>query len=110
MDVTPERLKKEMDDGTPIILVDLQASEKYQHSHIPGAINIEMEKFEAEYPAILKDKNEAIVLYGEYDELGKGSTAGKILEDAGYMRVGHIAGGVMAWKESGYKVEGGMES
>lgn len=110
MDVTPERLKKEMDGQTPVTVVDLQSADKYDHAHIPGAVNLPMEKFEAEYADVLKDKDAAIVLYGEYDELGKGSKAGELLKTAGYTRVGHVVGGVMAWKEAGYPIEGGQES
>ena len=56
MDVTPQRLKEELDKGTAFLLVDLQETEKYQHAHIPGAVNIPMASFAEQYPAVLKDK------------------------------------------------------
>ena len=110
MDVTPQRLKEELDKGTAFLLVDLQETEKYQHAHIPGAVNISMESFAQQYSTVLKDKAMAIVVYGEYDELHKGADAAKILEDVGYTRVGHVVGGLRAWQEAGYRVEGGWES
>jgi rhodanese-related sulfurtransferase len=110
MDVTPQRLKEELDKGTAFLLVDLQETEKYQHAHIPGAVNIPMASFAEQYPAVLKDKAMSIVAYGEYDDLHKGSDAAKVLEDAGYTRVGHIVGGLHGWQEAGYRVEGGWES
>jgi rhodanese-related sulfurtransferase len=110
MDVTPQRLKEELDKGTSFLIVDLQETEKYQHAHIPGAVNISMETFREQYPAVLKDKAMSIVVYGEYDELHKGSDAAAMLEEAGYTRVGHVVGGLHGWQEAGYIVEGGWES
>lgn len=109
-DITPQKLKEEIDKGTSLMVVDLQESEKYHHSHVPGAVNISFEKFEEEYAGVLKDKALTIVLYGEFDELGKGKKAGEILIAAGYTQVGHIVGGVMGWKEAGFPTEGGTES
>lgn len=110
MDVTPQKLKEEIGSDTSMVIVDLQSEKNYQHSHIPGAINIPFEKFEVEYSSVLKDKDIAVVLYGEFDELGKGGKAGEILVDAGYTKVGHVVGGIHGWKDAGYPAEGGMES
>ena len=110
MDVTPQRLKEEIKKGTAMAIVDLQPAHEYEHSHIPGAVNIEFEKFETEYLQLLKDKDQTIVLYGEYDELGKGKKAGQVLENAGYTKVGHVVGGLMGWKEAGFATDGGKDS
>ena len=110
MDVTPERLKQELATDKAVTVVDLQSPENYSHSHIPGAVNVPLETFAADYPAVLKDKDEIVVLYGEYDELGKGSSASKILEGVGFTKVGHIVGGLRGWQEAGYPTEGGIES
>ena len=110
MDVTPQKLKEEMTNQTPMDIVDLQDAHAYQESHVPGAINIPLEQFEADYPALLKDKDIVVVLYGEFDELGKGGKAGAILEAAGYTKVGHVVGGIHGWKDAGYPAEGGMDS
>lgn len=109
-DVTTQKLKEEMDKGTNMMIVDLQEPEKYSHSHIPGAINIPIDKFEEEFPGVLKDKALSVVLYGEYDELGKGAKAGTLLDSAGFTQVGRIIGGLMGWKDAGFTTEGGIES
>ncbi len=110
MDVTPQKLKEELKTDKRITIVDLQAAHEYEHSHIPGAVNIPLDKFEEEYPHVLHDKDEIIVVYGEYDELHKGSDACKILEAAGYEKVGHVVGGIHGWKDAGFPAEGGRES
>ncbi|MCH8049431.1 rhodanese-like domain-containing protein [Patescibacteria group bacterium] len=110
MDVEPKRLKEEMKKNTSMTVVDLQEPLKYEHSHIPGAVNIPAEAFEQDYPGLLKDKDATIVLYGEFEELGKGVKFGQMLEAAGYEKVGHVVGGLMGWQEAGYPTEGGRES
>lgn len=110
MNVEPQRLREEMKKGTSMTVVDLQESAKYTHSHIPGAVNVPAEVFEQEYASLLKDKDSVLVLYGEFDELGKGTKFGEILEAAGYQKVGRIVGGLMGWQEAGYPTEGGTES
>ncbi len=110
MDIDPQKLKQEIDKGSIMTIVDLQTSEKYQHSHIPGAINIPLERFEDEYARVLKDKDEVIVLHGEFDELGKGTKAAEMLVAEGYTKVGRIVGGLMGWRNAGYPTDSGLES
>ena len=58
----------------------------------------------------MKDKDADIVLYGEFDELGKGSQVAEALQQAGYTKVSRLVGGMMGWMEAGYGVENGSES
>ncbi|MDP2631517.1 MAG: rhodanese-like domain-containing protein [Candidatus Uhrbacteria bacterium] len=108
--IEPQRLKEEMEKGTSMNIVDLQDSAGYQHAHIPGAINIPFDEFAKYFPGTLKDKGISIVLYGEYDELGKGTESGLMLETAGYKQIGRVVGGLRGWQEAGYPTEGGWES
>lgn len=108
--VTPQKLKEEMDKGTGMTIVDLQPPEKYNHTHVPGAVNIPIETFTRGYPDLLKDTNWTVVLYGEFDDMGKSKKAGKILEEKGYTQVGRLEGGLRGWQEAGYMTERGIES
>lgn len=110
MDITPEKLKEEIEKGTAMTIVDLQEPRAYTHNHIPGAVNVPFENFSELYPTILKDKDIAIVVVGEFDELGKGKQAAAMLETAGYTKVGRIVGGLMAWRNAGFPTESGVES
>lgn len=110
MEVTPQRLREEMKKGTAMSLVDVQLEEKYRHTHVPGAMNIPLEQFEQQLAGILRDKDEVIVLYGEYDENGRAQQALKVLEDKGYTKIGHLVGGLMGYQEAGYPTESGNES
>ena len=108
--VPPQRLKTELDKCTPVEIIDLQEPHKYAHSHIPCAMNVPVEEFDNGFEQHLKDKDAVVVLYGEFDELGKGTKAAEKLEAAGYTKVGRLEGGLMGWKEAGYPTEGGIES
>lgn len=109
--LSPQELKAKHDAGAAVTLVDLQSPEAYAHRHIPGAVHMEPSPTCGEECAsLLKDKDADIVLYGEFDELGKGSQVAETLLTAGYTKVSRLAGGMMAWMEAGYGVEGGQES
>ena len=74
-------LKAKHEAGGPITLVDLQSSEAYAHRHIPGAVHMEPSSTCGEECAnLLKDKDADIVLYGEFDELGKGGQVAEAQE------------------------------
>jgi rhodanese-related sulfurtransferase len=104
-------LKSKIDGGTPLTIVDLQDPANFEHRHIPGAVNIPMDdKYNVAYADILKDKDATIVLYGEFDELGKGAEAAEHLTAAGYTNLIRLTGGLMGWMEAGYAVEGGKAS
>lgn len=110
MEVTPKKLKEELDKGTATTIVSVQTPDTYKHTHVPGAVNIPLESFEADHAAALKDKDQIIVVYGEYDENGRSQKAVGILEAAGYQKIGRLVGGLMGWQEAGYRTEGGMDS
>lgn len=110
MDVTPDKLKEELDKDTAMQIVSVQTPDAFRHAHLPAAISIPAETFEADYPRSLKDTDQVIVVYGEYDENGRSQNAAGVLELAGYTKVGWLVGGLMAWMEGGHQVEGGQDS
>ena len=104
-------LKAKLDSGETLMLVDLQDASNFEHRHIPGAVNIPLDDKCAETcVAVLKDKDATIILYGEFDELGKGSQATDVLAAAGYTNLLRLTSGLMGWMEAGYAVEGGKAS
>ncbi|MFA5945911.1 MAG: rhodanese-like domain-containing protein [Patescibacteria group bacterium] len=109
--LTVKELKTKLEAGEALTLIDLQEPANFEHRHIPGAVNIPVgDKCGDTCSAMLKDKDADIVVYGEFDELGKGSTATEALEQAGYTKLTRLTGGLMGWMEAGYAVEGGKAS
>lgn len=105
-----KELKSALDADRAITIVDLQDAHSYQHRHIPGAINVPSTASADECQRCLTDKGANIVVYGEYDELGKGAEAIEGLKKLGYGNVERLDGGMMGWMEAGFAVEGGTES
>ena len=104
-------LKKCCDSGQAITIIDLQSPDAYAHRHIPAAVHIDVtEECDEQCARLLRDKDSQLVVYGEFDELGKGKKAVEALAQAGYTNVNRLAGGLMGWMEAGYPVEGGQES
>ena len=109
--LSPQELKAKQESGSFFTLVDLQDADAYAHRHIPGAVHMEPSSTCNEDCArLLKDKDAEIVLYGAFDELGKGALVAEVLEKAGYSNVFRLSGGFMGWMEAGFSVEHGVES
>jgi len=109
--ISVQELKAKLEAGESLTLVDLQDPHEFEHRHIPGAVNIPMSnKCDEACAVILKDKDATIIVYGEFDELGKGSQATDVLTTAGYSNLIRLTGGLMGWMEAGYAVEGGKAS
>lgn len=110
MEVTPDRLKTEIEKATGFVLIDLQDAHEYAHSHIKGAVNVPLAQFETEALSLLRDKNQPVVVYESYDELGGGAKSAAYLEANGFTKVGRLTGGMRAWQNAGFITDGGMES
>jgi rhodanese-related sulfurtransferase len=98
--ITAEELKKRLDDGEDILVIDTRiGSRQYDLQHIPGAIK---------RPRSLNDvaHDQAIVAY--CTEPGEGSSAGQALNlyREGFTDVAVLSGGMNSWVEAGFPVEG----
>jgi len=104
-------LKAHLDAQKPVTIVDLQDDQAFTHRHIPSAVHLVVQEgAQAQIEEVLKDKDAFTVLYGEFDELGKGSAAEAVLQSMGYTNAKRLKGGLMGWMEAGYAVEGGASS
>jgi rhodanese-related sulfurtransferase len=56
-------LKKMIDRRDPFVLVETLPAEMFQHTHLPGAINLPPRQLAALAPTALPDKNADIVVY-----------------------------------------------
>jgi len=97
-------LKKKMDLREEFKLVNAMAEAQFQAAHIPGSLNVyeadEIEKFLAVDDEIIvycSDEacNRSIILYQRLDEYG-------------YKKKYRFAGGLRAWQEAGYTLQGEM--
>ena len=84
-----------------VTIVDVRDEQSYQKGHIPGAINIPVNKYkfdgtEKTFPGLRKDRFNYVYCYTHYCNLG--TKAAKAFASAGYP-VKEIQGGFDAWQE-----------
>ena len=97
-------LKAGLDNGEKIIVVDARSPQSYHEEHIPGAVNIPHRTMSEESTRQL-DRSALCVVY--CDGIGcNASTKGSLnLTRLGF-RVKELMGGLVWWKQDGYKTEG----
>jgi rhodanese-related sulfurtransferase len=119
--VTTEELKKWIDTGKDMVIVDTMPFEdSYKKMHVPGAVQFlypipEMSQWDnkktdgkskEDFAALLgQDKNKTIVIYCGFVKCTRshnGATWAKKLE---YNNVNRHPGGIFAWKGSKYPTE-----
>lgn len=92
--ITAEEAKKNLENNSEIILLDVRTVEEYKEIKIPGSIliplNLLQEKIENEIP----DKNKTIYVYCRTGS--RSTSAVKILNKLGYENVFNL-GGIYDW-------------
>ncbi|WP_080800497.1 rhodanese-like domain-containing protein [Desulfamplus magnetovallimortis] len=120
--VTTEELKKWIDDGKDIVVVDTMPYEdSYKKNHIPNALQFlfpipDMNewntaetdgKTEADFMKLLgDDKEKTIVVYCGFVKCTRSHNGAAWAVKMGYKNVYRYTGGIFAWKGAGYPIEG----
>ena len=58
-----EELKAKIESGGDVILVEILDPEYYENAHLPGAVNLPLDRLGELAPKILPDKDADIVVY-----------------------------------------------
>ena len=100
-------LKKRLDWGEPALtIIDVRTRNAFNTCRIQGSIPMPMDE-----PATLTlaslELSRDIYLYAETDE--QTAVAANQLRQAGYQNVAELIGGLTAWKQAKYPVEGGQK-
>jgi rhodanese-related sulfurtransferase len=97
----PVELNREIENHTPLVIVDVRAAEDFKKGHIPGAISLPKEKWTS--PEGLSREN-INVLYCYSNVCHLAATAAVELAGKGFS-VMEMDGGFEAWKENDLTVE-----
>lgn len=82
-------------------LLDVRTQEEWDDYHIPGTTLITLDELESRVDEVPRDQNVVVVCRsGNRSQVGR-----DILLRAGFEQVTSMAGGVSAWRESGYPIE-----
>lgn len=102
-----EALKAKLDRGEAIAIVEALPEMYYRRAHLPGAINIPVERVPELAARLLPDKNAEIVVYCANLPCPSSEIVAHSLIELGYGRVREYAAGKQDWIEAGYPTERG---
>jgi len=106
--ISARDLNERLRQDDPPLVVDTLSDDRFQQVHLPGAQNacVFQVTFLDRMAELAPDKETAIVVYGSRAEtMDAESAAGKLVR-AGYTRVAFLEGGLAAWRQAGYPLEG----
>ncbi|MGH9864182.1 MAG: rhodanese-like domain-containing protein [Candidatus Acidiferrales bacterium] len=95
-------IKKRLDAGEKMILVDTREDNEWVKGHIPGALHLGKGVIERDVEKTIPDKNATLVLYcgGGF----RSALAADNLQKMGYKNVISMDGGWRGWTESNFPV------
>jgi membrane protein DedA with SNARE-associated domain/rhodanese-related sulfurtransferase len=109
--ITPEELKRKLDAGEDIAIIDVRRSRDFETDPyiIPGALRIPSEQLESD-PDVPHDRE--VVVYCSCPTEASSARVAIRLQQRGVTRVRPLSGGFHAWKDLGYpvKLAGGRQS
>lgn len=97
----PEQVKRLMEAGEPVVLVDVRPSEAYRKGHVPGARSVPRAELGGRANEI--PQSGQVVLYD--DTRFEARRAYEILRGLGYRNVSVLEDGFIGWTRRGFPVE-----
>lgn len=100
--IDAKELKVRLDRGDPFTLVMFMDKTAFARMHIPGSVQCsDAREAMRRFP-----KGDAMVGYCSTDACAYSRKVCQQLFDAGWTRVTHFNGGLWAWQQAGYPLEG----
>jgi len=93
-------IKKKLEAGEPMIIVDTREDNEWARGHIPNAVHLGKGVIERDIEKAIPDKDATLVLYcgGGY----RSALAADNLQKMGYRNVISMDGGWRGWTEAGF--------
>jgi molybdopterin/thiamine biosynthesis adenylyltransferase/rhodanese-related sulfurtransferase len=98
----PAEVKKRLDAGEPLVVVDVRDPDEYRDGHIEPAANISRGFLEFRIGTVASDPATPLVLYCQTGL--RSMLAARQLKELGYEKVVNLQGGFQKWAQSGLPV------
>lgn len=98
-ETTAEVVAGRLDSGERFQLLDVREDDEVAAGVIPGAKHLSRAHFESRVEDVLPDKGSEVVIYCASGV--RSVFAARTLQDLGYGKVSHLAGGITRWKDLG---------
>ena len=97
-----DEVKKRLDNGEKMTLVDVREDSEWAKGHLPGAIHLSKGVIERDIENAIPDKDTEIVLYcgGGF----RSALAGDNIQKMGYKKVLSMDGGWRGWTERKFPI------
>jgi adenylyltransferase/sulfurtransferase len=92
-EISPEELKRRLDAGEQLQILDVREPWECAIVSLPGTLNIPL----AQVPRRLSELDAAGELIAMCKSGGRSRRAAEFLQTAGFKRVGNLTGGIDAW-------------
>jgi molybdopterin/thiamine biosynthesis adenylyltransferase/rhodanese-related sulfurtransferase len=102
-EVSLDELKRRIEGGEKMLLLDVREKEEYRAGYIPGAVSIPRGFLEIQVEGRIPDKGAKIVAYCAGGT--RSALAAATLADMGYTNVETANPGFVRWKDLGYPME-----
>jgi rhodanese-related sulfurtransferase len=107
VEIDTDTLRRKIENGDGLVLVDALSVISYAGSHLPGAINMPPERVDDLAPRRIPDLGQEIVVYCAGPTCTSSVEAAERLVELGYGNVCHYPGGKREWIDAGLPLEGG---
>lgn len=102
--ISMDHLKRMMDSGEPLVLVDVRTRNDYDREHIKGAKSLPLDEIEGSASTMIRPED-VVVVYCDSFVCSASTSASKILTRLGYKNIRDYKGGLREWKLSGLPTE-----
>jgi rhodanese-related sulfurtransferase len=102
--ISAQELKEKLERGDPLKLVNALGDWEYRAAHIPGSLHFAT----PEETLRTLGRDEEIVVHCSNPSCGASVALYQLLERNGYRNLRRLAGGLQAWQQAGYPLEGTM--
>jgi hydroxyacylglutathione hydrolase len=100
--MTPREVDAALRDGA--VVLDLRSPRPFASEHVPGALTMQLNRADlADRAEMMLPPDLELVVHAEPEPIAK--VAAEILRGAGFRVLGHLEGGLRAWKEEGLATE-----
>jgi rhodanese-related sulfurtransferase len=106
--ISREELRAALEREERIALLEVLPADYFAEAHLPGALNLPLDRLEELAPRLVPDHDSAIVVYCKNEGCRNSEIAARRLARLGYSHVRDYVGGKADWLAAGLPVESGL--
>jgi rhodanese-related sulfurtransferase len=103
--INGQELRKQLEAGKNLVVVEALPEEYYRSGHIPGAAHLPLENVDRRAATVIPDRQSPVVVYCASETCENSYIAAKRLAELGYENVSVYPGGKADWKQLGHPLE-----